>query len=179
MKTVKVMVALVLLQASLCLGYLWFERERATREPSGATFAHAQADGREVPPLEFTRLDRSRGDLRVLRGRRALVHFWATWCGPCTREIPALLAFARANRIELLLVSLDSDFSKVERFFDGEVPREVVVAHADAARALIGVEKLPDTYLLDAAGHVTQRLEGAQSWESPEAKAWFDSLPPS
>lgn len=179
MKTVKVMLALVFLQAALCLGYLWFERDRASREPSGATFAHAQADGREAPALEFTRLDRSRGDLHSLRGKRTLVHFWATWCAPCTRELPALLAFARANHIELLAVSLDTDVTKVEAFFDREVPREVVLAHQDAARALLGVETLPDTYLLDSAGRVTQRLHGAQSWESHEAKAWLESIPPS
>jgi thiol-disulfide isomerase/thioredoxin len=179
MKTVKVMLALVLVQAALCLGYLWFERDRASREPSGATFAHAQADGREAPPLEFRRPDGSRGDLHSLRGRRALVHFWATWCAPCTREIPALLTFARANRIELLLVSVDSDFKKLESFFDHEVPREVVLAHLDAARALLGVETLPDTYLLDGAGRVQQRLHGAQSWDSPEAQAWLASIPPS
>jgi thiol-disulfide isomerase/thioredoxin len=179
MKTVKVMLALVFIQAALCLGYLWFERDRARLEPSGATFAHAQADGREVPPLEFTRHDGSRGDLRSLRGKRTLVHFWATWCAPCIRELPALLAFARENRIKLLAVSLDSDFKKVEGFFDREVPREVVLAHRDAASALIGVETLPDTYLLDADGRVVQRLHGAQSWESPEAKAWLASIPPS
>jgi thiol-disulfide isomerase/thioredoxin len=176
MKTVKVMLALVFVQAALCLGYLWFERGRASREPSGASFAHAQADGREAPPLEFTRFDRSRGDLHSIRGRRTLVHFWATWCGPCTRELPALLRFARENRIALLAVSLDTDVSKVEAFFDREVPGEVVLAHADAARALLGVETLPDTYLLDSAGRVTQRLHGAQSWESPEARAWLDSI---
>ena len=111
-------------------------------------------------------------------GRRVLVHFWATWCAPCVRELPELLAFARANRLELLAVSLDRDFTKVAGFFDHEVPREVVLARADAARELLGVEVLPDTYLVDAAGRVTERLHGAQNWQSPEARAWLAGLSP-
>lgn len=179
MKSIKVLLALVFVQATLCLGYLWLERDKATREPSGATFAHAQEDGREVPPLEFTRHDGSRDNLHSLRGRRALVHFWATWCTPCVREVPALLEFARKHQIELLAVSLDSDEKQVERFFDGAVPREVVRASRAAAHELLGVEALPDTYFLNAEGRVVQRLPGSQTWTAPEAEAWFAALPPS
>ena len=70
MKTVKVMLALVFVQAALCLGYLWFDRDRF-REPSGASFAHAQADGREFPPLEFER----RGAHGACAGSGALLPF--------------------------------------------------------------------------------------------------------
>lgn len=38
-----------------------------------------------------------------------LINYWATWCKPCIRELPHLIAFARARQARLILVSLDDE----------------------------------------------------------------------
>ena len=47
--------------------------------------------------FELTALDGSSHRLSDHRGSFVIVNFWATWCSPCLRELPALEAFARAN----------------------------------------------------------------------------------
>lgn len=117
----------------------------------------------------------------AVRGRRELgqgpllVHFWATWCVPCRRELPALLAAAREAGVgdRVLAVSTDASWGPVRGFFDGAIPAPVVREPAGAAARALGVSSLPDTYLLDAQGRATRRIAGALDWSRPEHRAWL------
>jgi thiol-disulfide isomerase/thioredoxin len=51
--------------------------------------------GRSAPPLVGRTLSGQPFNLAALRGRVVVVNLWATWCGPCREEMPALDAFAR------------------------------------------------------------------------------------
>jgi thiol-disulfide isomerase/thioredoxin len=67
----------------------------------------AASDSAIVRPIDATRL---RALVSDGRATVTLVNMWATWCGPCREEFPAMLAVARHHRAEglrLLLVSAD------------------------------------------------------------------------
>jgi thiol-disulfide isomerase/thioredoxin len=123
------------------------------------------------PDFAFERADGTEERLSDRRGRPLLVHLWATWCDPCVRELPGLLAYAREGRAPVLAVSLDDDWAKVRAFLSGNVPPEVVRAKDEGVAALFGVPGLPATIVVGPDGAVRERRLGAIDWASPEARA--------
>jgi thiol-disulfide isomerase/thioredoxin len=115
--------------------------------------------------------------LAAFKGKVVLVNFWATWCGPCVREMPALDALqARfgSDRFVVVAVSLDRlGFSKIAPFLERiQVARLTVLL--DKNRALyskLGGQGLPTTWLLDHEGQVRGYLEGPAEWDSKPAEA--------
>jgi len=86
-----------------------------------ATGAHAQLqEGMPAPDLRAELLDATTFDLVKQRGKVIVLNFWATWCGPCREEMPALDAYYRAHRaegLELIAISIEGpdDLLKVKR----------------------------------------------------------------
>ncbi|WP_437841637.1 TlpA family protein disulfide reductase [Sorangium sp. So ce1153] len=165
---------LMLLQA-LAVGLYWAVEHRRQAERPGLPFAHEQLSGAEPAPDEvLARQDGSELRLSALRGQVVLLHVWATWCGPCRAELPALLDLGRElqrdGKLKLVAVSVDESWDVVRAFFDGEVPPEVVRAGSPALARRLGVSALPDTFLVRPDGSMALRFTGARDWSAPEAR---------
>lgn len=127
------------------------------------------------PALAFTDGEGRRVDLGAFSGRVVLLNLWATWCGPCVQEIPALdrlEARFGGRDFEVVAVSVDRDGAAVVGPFLARRRIDHLAVYLDPeSRTLdaLGVGALPTSLLLDRAGRVLGRVEGDPGWESPEA----------
>jgi thiol-disulfide isomerase/thioredoxin len=114
-------------------------------------------------------------------GHGMVINFWATWCPPCVREMPALdrlRAALAGDGIEVLALSGDRNGnSVVAPFYEkngiGNLP--VSIDKGLAAARGMGIQGLPTTVLIDDAGYEIGRLVGAAEWDAPEAIAFLQS----
>jgi thiol-disulfide isomerase/thioredoxin len=107
-----------------------------------------------APALRLPSLAGPTVDLSALRGERVLVNFWATWCGPCRLELPALLA-ADGGEVPILFVSVDHDLGALEAFAKAKgMPLDRVLVSDGETQARWGADTLPTSVLIEADGSV-------------------------
>jgi thiol-disulfide isomerase/thioredoxin len=185
----------ILLRVGLAVGLLavafWALPSRRADDGTGHHGTHAPSldaferagvteftEGQRGPALRLARFpDGAAVSLEAFADKLVVLNFWATWCGPCVRELPSLQRLAArlpAGRARVVVVSQDRDgFERVTPFL---VQRAIDIAASYVDERLgfshaAGVSALPTTILLGPDGRELGRLIGAAEWDSPEAQA--------
>ncbi|QYM79389.1 TlpA family protein disulfide reductase [Horticoccus luteus] len=139
--------------------------KKAAADPS-APLAPAwtlkDVDGHEVTSAQF-------------KGKVVVVDFWATWCGPCRKEIPGYIALQKKygdKGLAIIGVSLDQAGPGVVKKFvaDNKVNYTIVMGSDEVVAAFGGVEGIPTTFLIDRDGRIRDRKVGTEETASYEKK---------
>lgn len=130
--------------------------------------------GEPAPNFRLRDLNGQMVSLSDLRGKVVLLNFWATWCGPCRVEMPAMEELYRTfsrNDFEILAVSTDAQGASVTRPFQQENHLTFPILHdADYRVGLTyGARSLPMTFMVDRQGIVRHQIFGARDWAAAEA----------
>ncbi len=125
---------------------LWIEslRPRFQNEPI-SDFTLQPLDGRPIRLSDF-------------KGKVIMLHFWATWCGPCRRELPAIAEAYRkykAQGFEVLAITAEDAADVAEYLRDKPLPFPTVLD--GRMEATYGVEGYPATIFIDRSGRIRLR----------------------
>jgi peroxiredoxin len=132
-----------------------------------SSFALPSLDG---PALELARL----------RGRIALIHFFATWCEPCRAEMASLRdlqARLDGRPFAIVPISVAEADGAVRRFFAGEsLPFAVLLDRDRSVARAWGIHTLPSTVVLDRNLKPRFMAEGDVDWSRPDVMKILSDL---
>ncbi len=138
---------------------------------------------KRLPAPDFSLRDLDGQSLRLsdYRGKVVLLNFWATFCSPCRREMPALEKLWRDYRgqgLVVLAVAADRGApDHVRRFIEeGGYSFPVVLDPNGAARKAYEVVALPMTYIIGRDGRFHARALGERRWDSSILQARIEAL---
>jgi len=122
------------------------------------------AVGMQVEDFQLADLDGKTQSLSQYRGKIVLVNFWATWCKPCTTEMPAMQASFDKLRdkgfVVLAINELEDDVKVREHIKQYGHTFPVLMDHDNKVANQFGVFGLPVSVFIDQQGRVQEYIKG-------------------
>ncbi len=126
-------------------------------------------------------------------GDAVILHFWASWCGPCMEELPEIGKLAQAlrgRRVQVVSVSHDDEWADADAALvktNGKAQPDAGVwlrelegqsgEESKMLRVRLGTLQLPETYIL-VDGQALVRLIASQPWSNPRLMRALERLAP-
>lgn len=120
--------------------------------------------GSPAPEFSLLALDGRRLDLESFAGKVVVLNFWATWCQPCRREIPELVALAESGTAEVVGIALDEEGARAVRPFVERhgIPYTVLIGDQEIFQRFHGFA-IPYTLVLDPGRRIVGIYRGPTS----------------
>jgi thiol-disulfide isomerase/thioredoxin len=110
-----------------------------------------------------------------LQGKPVVLNVWATWCAPCTEELPSLDALGAQGKYAVVAIATDKDAADVKAYLDKNKLGSGMTVLWDSLGMVttgeIGARALPASYVLDPSGTVRLVAAGAREWVHPRMQA--------
>ncbi len=141
-------------------GWLWWSRPAVDAGAAGLSRASVAAGpgvGRLAPDFTLPTLDGQTFRLSEQRGKPVVLNFWATWCGPCRNELPALQKAATHLGDEVVFVGVDQgEDAAVVRDFAAELGLTFTIPLDSNGEVGVDykVKGLPTTFFIDRSGKI-------------------------
>jgi thiol-disulfide isomerase/thioredoxin len=143
----------------------------------GIKGVHRENAGKPAPTASFRDPDGGEISLADFKGVPVLVNLWATWCGPCIKELPTLekLSDAHLKDGQLGVIAVSQDMAPQSSVIAFLAAHKIdgLGAYQDPEMRLsgaLGVQVMPTTVLYDRQGREVWRYVGDMDWTSAEAK---------
>lgn len=141
------------------------EEERQTMDLSG-TFK--TLEGEDVPLLDPD-----------AEGNLVFLNMWATWCGPCLAEMPAMASLYEelsGNGFSMVAVSNEDPETVREFLEESPYPFTILLDPENVLGQRFEVIAIPSTFIIDRQGRLALRQTGAYHWNAAEVIEQFEPL---
>jgi thiol-disulfide isomerase/thioredoxin len=139
-----------------------------------------RVDGITAPDLQLDNIDGEAYDLTATGGHWRFVHFWASWCGPCRREMPSIermIPMLEDSDLEFVIVNTAETEDAVFNFLGIVAPDLVPLMDNDGLVTQIWQPRgLPSTFLVDPSGKIQYKALGGRDWDKPGYIEFLRSL---
>ena len=128
-----------------------------------------------APAWTLKNLDGQDVSFSQFKGKVVVIDFWATWCGPCRREIPGYIELQKKyGKDGLVIIGIDHNESQnsasVKKFAEKLGMNYLIVSGTESvAEAFGGLEGIPTTFLINREGKIVHQKIG--SWDHAQYEA--------
>jgi thiol-disulfide isomerase/thioredoxin len=151
----------------------------------GEVAAMAPANTPRPIPLTFNGPEGQDLKTADFAGKTVLLNLWATWCGPCREEMPALNNLQKqmgGEDFEVVAVNIDTGSDEKPKAFLDETGVDALGYYRDSSMGVFNTMKkeglafgLPVTLILDKQGCLVSAMNGPAHWDSADAKAMINA----
>jgi len=125
-------------------------------------------------------IDDEKFELNDTKGQWVFLHFWASWCGPCREEMPAIQQLSETlkdEKFKIVMINTAEDEDTIFEFL-GVINIELnTLLDADGLVTEAWKPRgLPTTFLIDPEGSVKYQAIGGREWNKPEYIAFIKRL---
>jgi len=172
MKVRKLVMVGVLLLVSIFVFLLWMGRIKVKEKSyeSLYSFLSIQKLSPPVKATDFTleNLEGVKVSLKDFKGKAVFLNFWATWCGPCQWEMPAMEKLwqkFKNDKFVIIAVNIREGKEMVKSFMKekGYTFPVLLDSKGEVARTY-GIRAIPTTFLIDVEGKIMGKAIGARDW---------------
>jgi thiol-disulfide isomerase/thioredoxin len=177
------LLALIVALAGIGVGlFLWLSLPRLPKPPPALARLTANRKLAGTPDLVLTDAAGFHHALPALKGHYVLINVWASWCGPCVAELPALARLAGAlpdSQLSVLAVDEETGANGIAAPFLAAHGAQLLVPYADPGMEVMRafhVYGFPTTILIDPDGRQIARAVGPANWGDPASIDYFRKL---
>ncbi|MDA2392009.1 MULTISPECIES: redoxin domain-containing protein [Bacillus] len=134
--------------------------------------------GKSAPDFTLTKLDGINVKLSDLKGKKVILNFWATWCGPCQQEMPDMEAFYKEHKenVEILAVNYTPSEKgggeeKVSNFAKEKgITFPILLDKNIDVTTAYKVITIPTSYFIDTKGVIQDKFIGPMTQKEMEKR---------
>jgi len=135
----------------------------------------------QAKDFKIAALDGGRLNLADFKGKVVFLNLWATWCGPCKEEMPAMERLWQRYKGEGLVVialSMDSGGAKIVKPYieQAKYTYPIGLDPKMEIAQLYGAHSVPSTFIIDRNGALRAIALGPRDWDGRASFAFFDAL---
>jgi len=107
-------------------------------------------------------------DVKLFYGKKTIINYWATWCGPCIKEMPEIENAQRLLKddVNFILVS-DEERHKILDF-ENKKKFNLTLYKSIKSNEIAGVFSLPTSHIFDKKGKKIKTIIGSTKWDSDD-----------
>jgi len=132
-----------------------------------------------APDFSLQDIDGDTFELKSARGHWVFLHFWASWCGPCKKEMPIVqhLADTMQDKLQIVMINTAEDEDTIFTFLASiNVELNSLLDRDGQVTEVWKPRGLPTTFLINPKGEIKYQAIGGRDWDKPEYAGFIRQL---